>query len=512
MYDILETCERRRLSIAIPADRHEILCRHLLARNGEEDLAFALYSPSSGDTRFSALIHSVVLPEPGDRQQHGNVSFNLQYYERVLDLAVRSGSGIAFLHSHIGPGWQDMSNDDVIAETRLAGSANSVTGFPLFGLTLGTDEEWSGRGWLHESDGAFTRIWCESVRVVGDRINISFDSRQCAEPQFREMFRRTRTLFGETGHQHLARARVGIVGLGSVGMAVTEILARIGVETVTLIDFDEAQPHNLDRLQGTNNELAINQPKVVLAEALFRRSATDGSPILKSVVASVVESAGYLAALDCDVLFSCVDRPRARQVVNHIAFAHLIPVIDGGIAVRFRDGDFVGAEWQVQTASPGNICLECLGAFSSSDADTERAGMLDDPTYMTGLPADHHFKMNENVYPISVNLASLEVFHFMGLVGKLPQLDSRRIQRFYLVPGLMESDETRKCENSCDIDEITARGDTLFSLIGIDRAAEAARLRQQGSRAQSSSQPSCKNGNGSGFFHRIRRVIRELFE
>ena len=102
------------------------------------------------------------------------------------------------------------------------------------------------------------------------------------------------------------------------------------------------------------------------------------------------------------------DRPRARQILNHFAYAHLIPVIDGGIQARFKNDEFSGVDWQLQTVSPGRPCLECLGAFNPNDASTEAAGKMDDPTYLQGLPLDHRFKRNENVFSFSANLASLE--------------------------------------------------------------------------------------------------------
>ena len=137
----------------------------------------------------------------------------------------------------------------------------------------------------------------------------------------------------------------------------------------------------------------------------------------KNIVASIIEKEGYLAALDCDILFSCVDRPWARKILNHIAFAHLIPVIDGGIAVRMKES-FSGVDWQLQTATLGNVCLKCAGCYNDTEVDLDKQGLLDDPTYMRQQNSINQTlaKRNENIFPFSANLASLEVIQMIALV------------------------------------------------------------------------------------------------
>ena len=466
-------------SVAIPEAIDEELRTHLLKGDGEEDLVFALWTPSKGVQRITALINSPILPIAGDRQRHGNASFNPQYFERVCDIAAaaESGTGIAFMHSHLGPGWQGMSDDDVEAELKLAGAAEGLTDLPLVGLTAGSDGTWSARMWPYAGDKRHARKWCTSVRVVGSQLKVDYNDRLVKPPEFRELFKRTVTTWGKHNHLTLARLRIGIVGLGSVGSIVAETLARMGMQRFVLIDFDEIQPHNLDRLLGAY-ESDIGALKIEVAERQIRRAATASEVEVRSVPYSIAEEAGYRSALDCDVLFSCVDRPRPRSILNHFAYSHLIPVIDGGIEVRFKHGEFCGVDWQVQTAGPGRACLRCLETFLPGDVGTEIEGRLDDPSYLKNLPANHRLKRNENVFPFSANLASLETLQMVELVTQIGGVGGFGVQRYRYIPGTLEIDTEQACRPDCDYLSLTAEGDRYFTLYGRDFGAENARLRQ----------------------------------
>lgn len=159
------------LSIAMTEALDATLVAHLDKGPDPEDLAFALWRPSLGRTRVTAILQRVVLPQEGERVLQGNVAFMPKYIERVLQLAeggTEDGYGIALLHSHLGPGWQDMSDDDVIAERdRLAGAVVGRTELPLVGLTRGSDGAWSGRFWIRERRRTYVRRWVSTVRVVG---------------------------------------------------------------------------------------------------------------------------------------------------------------------------------------------------------------------------------------------------------------------------------------------------------------------------------------------------------
>ncbi|CAN5217919.1 hypothetical protein BH18ACT4_BH18ACT4_11650 [soil metagenome] len=295
---------------------------HLLRADGQEDICLALWHPSTGRQRLTALLSTIVLPLSDERHVHGNASFTSEYLLRAAGLAADAGAGLALLHSHpSGQGWQGMSVDDRNAEAGHAAQAHVLTGRPLVGLTLAGDHTWSARAWHRAGDRRWQPDHARSVRVVGERWRIAFHPEIAPAPALRPTHLRTASAWGPRTQTDLERLRVGVIGAGSVGALVAEGLARIGIGDVRILDFDTMREHNLDR-QLHACAAYIGDAKAEILAAALRRSITSPEQRVNSSEFGVTEPDGFLEALDCDVLFSCVDRPWPRAVLNLIAMAH----------------------------------------------------------------------------------------------------------------------------------------------------------------------------------------------
>jgi hypothetical protein len=446
-------------------DRQAI--RHLVRADRQEDLCFGLWRPSQGAKRMTALLVRLILPGPDDRAIHGNASFNPQYFERALAEAVKEGAGLTFLHSHPFPGWQGMSDDDVKAEHGNAAAVFGATGLPFVGLTTGADGVWSARFWERTAPRTYTRRWCATVRVVGERLRVSYMDELAPRPRFKEELKRTVSAWGDDAQAHLARLHIGIAGVGSVGDIISEGIVRTGIADVTGIDFDRVELHNLDRLLHATRE-HIDELKVdVLAECLPPHATADAFEFTP-VPFGINDEAGFHAALDCDVLFSCVDRPWPRHILNFIAMVHLIPVVDGGISVRTnRNGHLVAADWRAHVATPGRACLQCLKQYDPGLVELDRQGKLDDPTYIQTLPVDHALRRNENVFGFSQACASQQFLQMLALVIAPLDMPNPGAQLYHFVPGFMEPRSFPACHPECLFPSLTARGDhSGFEVIG----------------------------------------------
>ena len=205
----------------------------------------------------------------------------------------------------------------------------------------------------------------------------------------------------------------------------------------------------------------VGRVKVELLADFLRQRATAASFRVEPVGAAVYEERGYRAALDCDFLFACVDRPWGRYVLNLIAYSHLIPVIDGGIRARTnRLGKIAAADWRAHTATIGRPCFQCLGQYDPGHVQMEREGMLDDPKYIEGLPKDHPLKSRENVFAFSMACASLQTLQMLALV--LAPLDQPNpgSQRYHFVGGYMDEPTYGACHPECLFPSLIALGDS----------------------------------------------------
>ncbi len=449
-------------SVAIPSDVNDKLVRHLLQhhKNGkrQEDLCFAIYHQSKGTNRFSGLIKDLILPEDGERVLQGNVSFTADYYCRALSIAKKHNAGLAFFHSHLGPGYQGMSPDDIKAEKDiLARRVYGNTKLPLLGITLGTDGTWSSRFWLPKSKNKYERHWCASTRVVGRSFNIYFNDEISPPRQFSDMLKRTVSTWGPEKQNVLSRLKIGVVGLGSVGSMIAEALARTGICDIMLVDFDKIEKRNLDRLvYATSND--IGKYKASFFRDKLKKSATGSDVSIKAICASVADSNAYEQILDCDVVFSCVDKPRGRFILNHLAYAHCIPVIDGGIAASPKKGKLMNAEWKAHIVTPGNICLECLKQYDPGLVEMEEKGLFKDPSYMTGINRDELLGKGENVFAFSMATASLQVLQLLSMIVAPGGKGHIGSQLYHFKTGEMEVNSNDKCEKGCIYPTLTAMG------------------------------------------------------
>ena len=154
---------------------------------------------------------------------------------------------------------------------------------------------------------------------------------------------------GEEGHRRIRSGSIAIVGVGAVGAAAAEMLARAGIGRLTLVDRDVVEPSNLSRqLLFDARDAAEVAPK---AAAAVRRLAD---------VAPDVEVRGRVADLDHrnavellaghDLVLDASDNFETRLLVSDAARS---------IALPSAYAACVGDEGLVSFSTPATPCLRC---------------------------------------------------------------------------------------------------------------------------------------------------------
>lgn len=490
-----------RYSVTLTETINEGLYNHLIRHDGQEDLCFAFYKLSSGGKRKSAIINEVLFPKEGDRNVHGNVSFNPSYFDKATAFALKNNYGICFIHSHPSSGWQGMSNDDIKAEEMLASRVKAITRLPLVGLTIGTDNYWSARFWIKENKSFYKKYWCESVRVIGKKIKPYYYDKLSPPREFGQEFQRTISSWGDSKQNDISRLTVGIVGLGSVGSIIAESLMRTGIGNIKLIDFDLVELKNLDRLLAVNKS-EIGKYKVDVVKQRLLKTNLLSHMNIEAIPYSIIEYNGIKAALDCDILFSCVDMPMPRYILDCLSFANLIPVIDGGIDTNPNKSlsNIDQARWKAHTVGAERICMKCLGQYLPEDVALEISGELDDPSYIKGLPKEHFINRGENVFGFSLSLAGMEIQQFLSLI-----LNPRGIyygpKEMGFNTGNIDFDFENDCNPDCDVKALLSSGDETNITLPLEhkKAEESRALHQE------------LNNTQNMFFKRLKHFFKFIF-
>lgn len=150
---------------------------------------------------------------------------------------------------------------------------------------------------------------------------------------------------------------VSIVGCGSFGSALADMLVRAGLGRLTLIDPETLSAENIGRHVLTTRD--VGRPK---AEALAGR-LLEINPLLE------VEARRETFRDAAGLILSAVDSRRCESLVNGVALAKGLPALYVGAYGAVRAGE-------VQFYLPGRTpCRECFAQFREADEEEERAAI-----------------------------------------------------------------------------------------------------------------------------------------
>ena len=467
----------RTTSVAMTAATEQDLLDLLVRDDGQEDLCLATYRPSTGATRSSALIRTVIPPERGDRFVHGNATVTADYILRGAQIAQNDDCGLVLLHSHPGADrWQFMSGPDCDTESSYAYLVREITGQPLVGMTLATGNNiWSARHWDVKSVNQVDCSHCTNVRVIGDRLAVSWNDKLRSPPPTNEKQVRSISAWGERCQADLARRRVLVVGAGSVGLDIIVRLAASGICHLTVMDFDLVQIHNLDRLIGASlRDARLKRPKTHVARREATKAATASDCRIDISDRSICEPHGLKLVLDHDIVFSCVDSPWARAVLNAMAYTDLIPVIDGGIRIdTFPDNRMRNAIWRSHIVRPQRPCMSCSRQLDLSEVQLDKQGLLNSAEYIAGS-GRANLPSNPNVAPLSVNTVGALLAQYVSFSVAPAGLGDPGPLRYSLSSHFLEhlAESTR---TNCPVEQEEGAGDRRTDLTGCHDEAERIR-------------------------------------
>ena len=429
-------------SLRISALHHETLREHLFPGDGLEAVAFAICGrrrAEGGDI----LTLQRVMPVPYDMcvRSENRVTWRTEAIVSLLDEVKGQGLAIVKFHSHSSAYeefslWDDETDRETFAsvfawldEVELHGSAVMLPDGRIFGRSV-TEDDWQP---------------FSVITVVGDNLFYWYPE-DVAESSL-AAFEAQDQLFGAGTTARLRKLRVGVVGCSGTGSIVIELLARLGVGKLVLIDDEYIEDRNLNRILNAKQS-DVGQPKVsVLAEAV--RQMGLGAEILPLEM-NLYDPKAVLGVAECDVVFGCMDTAEGRHILNRIATFYLVPYFDLGVHLAADANDGINeASGVVHYLQPGRSSLLSRKAYTMDQVRAEGASRTDPATYEEWREVNYIEGVDEKspaVVSVNAMIASLAVNEFLARLHPFRSCENNEcaIVRFNFMETLIAQEQETK--------------------------------------------------------------------
>jgi hypothetical protein len=370
-----------------------------------------------------------------------------EFYRRCEEESLVFG----FAHSH-PTGFAKFSATDDSNELSLlkAISNRNGIGVSLVGL-IWTGHAWSAR--VRSSLAPESSTPARHVFVPDRPFRVYRDGEIASDDG---AFLRQSAVFGKHFVNTLQSLRIAVVGLGGTGSPTATLLARSGVGELVLIDSDQLEESNLNRVRGARRS-DVGENKAHLLDSFIR---SIGLPTDVSSFAGRVDTAqGVDAIASCDAIFGCTDDQIGRELLNVAAYAYALPYIDVGLGgqvgkdasgrtyLRYHHG-------RVSTILPeAGECLFCQGVLTEQQIRREFA-LRENPSLTEAEARERYIEGGldhaPGVGPFTSATADLGVATFYDLVAPYRKFPGELRWDAFSIDFLRMSFQSFSPRNDCD--------------------------------------------------------------
>jgi molybdopterin-synthase adenylyltransferase len=202
---------------------------------------------------------------------------------------------------------------------------------------------------------------------------------------FQERYARNFNTLSPGEQKRLGASKVVVLGLGGLGGGVCEMLARVGIGHLTLIDGDVFEASNLNRqLLCEEHLLGFSKARA----AKNRVNAINSEVIVTHLDEYVDESNLHEWIKEADVVMDCLDSIDTRFLLQKAAKKAGIPIVSGAIA---------GVAGQVTTIFPNDKGYELIygqkGGKQSKGVETRTGNIAYCASFVAALQSSECLKV-----------------------------------------------------------------------------------------------------------------------
>jgi len=409
--------------IRIPQNIWENIHSHLFNLNGEH-VAFLLANEFTLFNKTILLVTDFVLI---DDRFIKNEMFSVKVESKalldVINKSIKSNKTLVEIHNHgDGISGVDFSNTDKDGFNEFVPYIlDSLPEKHYAALVTNPSGQFEGKIW--NSENKVAPISC--VKIIGTNLSKIFTTSKQqniqTDIQKPEFFSRQIQSFTEEGQKKIHHTKVGIVGIGGLGSHIAQQLAHLGVEHFVLIDPDNIEETNLNRLIGAKYQ-DIGSKKVDVIAKLI--SDISGNCVtIKKLYCDLRSKDALISLKDCDVIFGCVDNDGARLILNELAVSYLIHYIDSGTGLFANDDMIKDAGGQIFIVYPNGPCMLCGKMIDINEARIHLTTKHDRENQRKVGYVDGENTQNPSVVSLNGLIASEAVNQFIKLVTHFQKIN-----------------------------------------------------------------------------------------